>query len=444
MYLKRLHLKNFRSLKEFDWSLADGEEAGWHVLLGPNGCGKSSVLKAIALAIGGNSAFFALRLPADQFLRQGSSSTSIDMDISWASRWDSWEGGGYKAKRSLIPVALTLTKKNTSAGFTSDGKIPDLTLWSGRRGWFSAAFGPMRRFSGDGKPAQQLSQSSPRLARHLSIFGEEFALGESLVWLKELHHKGLEEQHAKKLASKKPNDCDLQFKAGLAGHASTKLLSTIKRLLNESDLLPHDVKFDSITSEKVLFVDGNGAKLSILDLSDGYRAVLAMVLELLRLMLACYGDRDLISADGTHALAPGIVLIDEVDAHLHPEWQRTIGQSLCRIFPKVQFIVTTHSTHVAQGASNGSIWVMPEPGGDGTAKRLTGEPLARVIYGDVLHALGGEAFGGVPGRSDQANDKLDRMAALGQREVLKKLTTAQKRELRNLQAALSAVMLPGQ
>ena len=214
MYLRNIGLKNFRSIKDFSLTLADGEEAGWHVLLGPNGCGKSSVLKAIALGIGGNSAFFALRLPADQFLRQGTPSTTIDMELSWSSRWDTWVGGANKVKKPLISVKLTLTSKNASAGFTSDGKAPELTLWSGKRGWFSAAFGPMRRFTGDGKEALRLSKSSPRLARHLSIFGEEFALGESLGWLKELHHKSLEERQISKRADKRPGARPAHFPAG--------------------------------------------------------------------------------------------------------------------------------------------------------------------------------------------------------------------------------------
>ena len=69
MYLRKLNLRDFRSLEHFEWEIAAGEEAGWHVLLGPNGCGKSSVLKAIALALGAGREFSALRMaqePASQ------------------------------------------------------------------------------------------------------------------------------------------------------------------------------------------------------------------------------------------------------------------------------------------------------------------------------------------------------------------------------------------
>ena len=92
------------------------------------------------------------------------------------------------------------------------------------------------------------------------------------------------------------------------------------------------------------------------------------------------------SRDGTAMVAPGLVLIDEVDAHLHPEWQRTIGKMLVGMFPNIQFLVTTHSSHVAQGAGKGSVWVMPEPGSDRVPRRLLGDDLNRVLSGDVLHA----------------------------------------------------------
>ena len=52
-------------------------------------------------------------------------------------------------------------------------------------------------------------------------------------------------------------------------------------------------------------------------------------------------------------MAPGVVLIDEVDAHLHPTWQRRIGLWFREHFPKLQFIVSTHSPLICQAATVG-------------------------------------------------------------------------------------------
>lgn len=67
---------------------------------------------------------------------------------------------------------------------------------------------------------------------------------------------------------------------------------------------------------------------------------------------------------GTELLedTPGIVLIDEVDLHLHPQWQQRIVPALTRTFPKVQFIVTTHSPQVLSTVPAESIRILNEDG----------------------------------------------------------------------------------
>jgi len=55
---------------------------------------------------------------------------------------------------------------------------------------------------------------------------------------------------------------------------------------------------------------------------------------------------------------PGIVIIDEVDAHLHPEWQRKIVELLRKRFPKIQFILTAHSPLVVAGCRQGEVAVL--------------------------------------------------------------------------------------
>ncbi len=75
-------------------------------------------------------------------------------------------------------------------------------------------------------------------------------------------------------------------------------------------------------------------------LSDGYRMTLAMVMDIARRMAQANPDRKNILE------SEAIVLIDEVDLHLHPKWQQTILPDLMRTFPNTQFIVTTHSPQV--------------------------------------------------------------------------------------------------
>lgn len=84
--------------------------------------------------------------------------------------------------------------------------------------------------------------------------------------------------------------------------------------------------------------DGHGEDLDLDELSGGYRSMLALVVDLARRMALAN------PAVGIESEA--IVLIDEVDLHLHPRWQQTVVGDLIRAFPNAQFIVTTHSEQV--------------------------------------------------------------------------------------------------
>lgn len=85
--------------------------------------------------------------------------------------------------------------------------------------------------------------------------------------------------------------------------------------------------------------------LTIEQLSDGYRTMLALVMDLARRMAVANADKQWPAGESV-LHSPGIVLIDEVELHLHPSWQQKVLPSLMQIFPNVQFIVTTHSPQV--------------------------------------------------------------------------------------------------
>ena len=80
-------------------------------------------------------------------------------------------------------------------------------------------------------------------------------------------------------------------------------------------------------------------------LSDGYKCVLVLVLDLVSRIIEANGMLPDMTPDKLLD-AEGVVLIDEVDLHLHPSWQQRILPDLCRTFPNIQFIVTTHSPQV--------------------------------------------------------------------------------------------------
>ena len=101
-----------------------------------------------------------------------------------------------------------------------------------------------------------------------------------------------------------------------------------------------DLRIDDETSPNLL-IDHGDTPLPVAQLSDGERGVLAMVLDLTRRLAQANPEmRD------PAAQAEAVVLIDEVELHLHPSWQRRIVKNLTETFPKCQFIATTHSPQV--------------------------------------------------------------------------------------------------
>ncbi len=82
-------------------------------------------------------------------------------------------------------------------------------------------------------------------------------------------------------------------------------------------------------------------RFDLFDLSDGERGILALVLEITRRLSMAYPQLDDPTKDGA-----ACILIDEIELHLHPQWQREVLHRLERTFPKCQFIVTTHSPQV--------------------------------------------------------------------------------------------------
>lgn len=90
------------------------------------------------------------------------------------------------------------------------------------------------------------------------------------------------------------------------------------------------------------------------ELSSGFQAVLYIIIAVFEWVEACMpeGERLVSQASGT-------VLIDELDNHLHPEWQLTVRQGIEALFPNMQFIVTTHSPHLLASAKENEIIFLP-------------------------------------------------------------------------------------
>jgi predicted ATP-binding protein involved in virulence len=121
--------------------------------------------------------------------------------------------------------------------------------------------------------------------------------------------------------------------------AVKRFLDTCGNLRVQRDSSRHQDKNGKVTQkfQATFLIDKSGVQLDIRQLSDGERGILALVLDLARRLSIANPHLD----DPLQGSA--VVLIDELDLHLHPQWQRTIVQKLTTTFPNCQFIATTHS-----------------------------------------------------------------------------------------------------
>lgn len=427
MYVNRVVVQNLRTITKLYWDIDDREAAGWHVIIGDNGAGKSGLLRAIALALVGPQEAIALRQDWNEWLRSGQNLGGVDVFLSYREGFDSFVGGGRLPKR-VYPEAKLLFQRSdedpsrvslVAGNHTVD---PKRHVWGMSGGWFSASYGPFRRFAGGDKDQEKFFYSNPKLARHLSVFGESVALSECLAWLERLHVKTLE---------KDPEG---------------DILEPVKAFINQAGFLPHEARIQSVSSKGVRFVDGNGCEVPVENLSDGYRSILSMTFELIRQLASTYGaERIFDASDPTKIIVPGVVLIDEMDAHLHPTWQRRVGRWFRDHFPAIQFIVTTHSPLICQAADVGSVFRLPRPGSDDEAGMVTGTALDRLLYGNVLDAYGTGVFGEVTLRSPEALRRLGRLAELNQKEIDAELSAEEREEQLRLRSTLptAASDVPG-
>jgi hypothetical protein len=355
MYLSSIRIRNIKCFDETELIFPGepGKHAGWHVLLGINGTGKSTLLQAMALAmLGPVSGARLLKQPASWVrdgaeygeIQAGLTTTAHDTTSAGAPRKKPYDAHLLVIGEAPEPVAVEsvgYTEPQVTLYKSALGKSLSSGPYSNRRGWFSAGYGPFRRLTGSGGEEDASIHHGPgREARHHTLFSESAALTRCEKWLSSLHSQS--------------NDPALP-----APEQMRDRLAMARKLID--GLLPYGVRIDGVNSLGVTFSTASGVRVALSQLSDGYRSFLALAIDLLRHILDAgeYGNVTAEAGDRAASIdTDGVVLIDEADAHLHPMWQRDIGFRMCSAFPNIQFIVSSHSPFVAQAAKEGGLFVV--------------------------------------------------------------------------------------
>lgn len=366
MYLKSFTIQNikcFESLTLDFWQPDSRSARLWNVIIGENGTGKSTLLQAMAIALMGKTATSVLLPRPYGWVRTANLPNHIAAEVftdifgGWLDRdlitCDIREDGGEDGSEGKFPKTPYFFFSSARDQSLDDperrAKYPNARRFSYED--FAVGYGPFRRLSGGSEQGNLIVQSQEREARFVTLFRDDAALIACEHWLKELDYARLD-----------PSDPQRQEQSG-------KLLEVVRETLNQY-LLPPGVQLESINSQGVFFRTPYANKVKLSDLSDGYRAMLALGIDLLRHLSLAYSELAQQNPSGWLAEVEGVVLIDELDAHLHPIWQREVSFWLKERFPKLQFIVATHSPFIPQAADEGGIYVLRRPDAAATSVQV--------------------------------------------------------------------------
>lgn len=403
MYVHSLELEKVKCFNKlrFEFRRPDRSYAGWNVFVGGNASGKTTLLKVIALALSGDEYGLQLLKVPTGWISKGYKRGRAWAEVVYDPDLDLFTRGGrpphnpfkcgvrWEQRNSCEPTfSKSLERTAKDSRITSASRGP----WNpNSKGWFAAGYGPMRGLTGTSADAMRDALGIGPVPRFMSLFGEDVALGESEIWLKNLQFKALEQnEHAR------------------------HLVEVVKTFLNDG-LLPHGFSVNNIDSDHVYMRAPRGEIVPMRDMSDGYRCVYALMLDVIRNMVNVYGDTNVFEtgSDGRIVVSkPGVLLIDELDTHLDLKWQRTISQWLKERFPEIQFFVTTQSPLIVQAADPGGIYFLPAPGENRLARRFEQQEYERIVLGRAEEVLLGEAFGLDHTRGVWALKQLDRYRVL--------------------------------
>lgn len=338
-YITHLHAKNIGVFEQLDISF----NKGFNFIVGPNGSGKTSILKCLALALapgdsnrlryGENSSVWFDAILDDKKYRVG-------LGEGWVKNYDEYRHAQLSLYQQppqtegLISMAVhTLEAENIN--------IAPLTLGAYRRIEYKKIEGTRS----EPNVAEYRKQCHASALKHI----EGGALPDVKQWLINRYYQSDKDWATilkqnwdwilQNLNVIGPSNCSLSFKHIKRDHEPVFTLHGIDCYLEET--------------------------------SAGFQAVLSLVFAIVEWIEGTNDEEHAYIPDAT-----GTVIIDELDVHLHPEWQLTIRKSLATLFPKLQFIITTHSPHLITSAEAGELIVLPE-----LSRRVCVEPTSQKYSG---------------------------------------------------------------
>ena len=388
MFLKSIRLNNVKCFSDIVLSFEDehGDIRKRTLLLAENGMGKSTLLKAIALVTGGSDAIADLLDEPSDWIRYKTQGCEIAAVL-----------GTTEGKEREI--RLRIAAKDTRADVIVKNKrdlawLDDALSWRDED-YFVLGFGASRHLNTVNSRRTNTSIFTNKRAQSVAtLFDPEAATTPIDSWA-----------------------MDLDYRENRIG------LETVRKVL--SNLLP-EIKFHRIDKQNghLLFDTPDGI-VPLHCLSDGYLAMAAWMGDLLFRVFENFGN-----LQEKPLTAKGLLLIDEVDLHLHPKRQRELFAFLDEWLPNFQFVVTTHSPMAAQQAGEGELHFLTRERGRIYLYPFSGVPNMLLLHQLVMSP----AFGLDTDESKEVEDMKNRYRHLRDKVDL---SSNEQKELNQLKATLT-------
>ena len=340
MHISQIHLKNFRCYEDVEIEF----HPRFNIFVGVNGTGKSSALEALRIAIG------SLFLGVDKY-KDKIASPGISQDDVRLSRLE-----------QQYPVVIS--SKGVIEDFSADGVSRAVEIEWERS--LTTKGGVTRSAN-----AKDMKETSARMQEAIRRQGEKHTI--PLVayystdrFKKEKKDVGVEPDGSRLRGYYNALDpltnirffLDLYYTETLSAlqHDTPSVVlqavnEAVKKCVDCDDLM-FDIKYQELLLVQHDMHQGMPFHL----LSDGVRSMLALVMEI---AFRCYLLNPHLGKEAA-SLTSGVVLIDEIDLHLHPAWQKRVVGDLQAAFPNIQFIVTTHAPLVIGSLRNGKIFTIKD------------------------------------------------------------------------------------
>lgn len=354
MHIQSLLIRNFRSIEDISVSLLgpgdapDGTSlANVNVVLGVNGAGKSSVLRAIALSVLAPVLERGAGFSADGLIRTVRAGSDITAGVQCAAPrmatldaavWIDAQDGVLGADSASVTLTMQARVEQVGESDVLRWIPPDDARLADRireiqetrqtSAFFLVGYGATRRVEqdNDADPAQRFFTRAPRYERVAGLFEDHHSMVPLSAWWPAY-------------ATQNPG-------------RGKQVINLMNRLLPASCRM-HAAGVSRGVTEAPGF-SMHGVHVPFRALSDGFRAYIGWIGDMLyHLCMGAPSGRKLVDNRG-------VVLIDEIDLHLHPEWQRSLLPTLSCALPNIQFIVTTHSPLVVGSLQPQNLLVLAE------------------------------------------------------------------------------------